>query len=94
VVFVLIGLYLHVEKNFAGRQVQRFHMKLAKIRRPWVKPPLPEEWGAITVRHVVAATGGPSRDKMIDTWCASVWEAWKESHDHIANLARSELGIL
>src|ERR1700733_15180069 len=34
-VFALIGLYLHVEKNFTGRQVQRFHRKLAKIRRMW-----------------------------------------------------------
>jgi Family of unknown function (DUF5946) len=40
VVFALIGLYLHVEKNFTGRQVQRFHMKLAKIRRPWIRPHL------------------------------------------------------
>lgn len=93
-VFALAGLYMHVEKNFTGRQVQKFHMKLAKIRRPWVRPQLPKERGAITVRHVLAAAAGPSRDALIDSWCASVWEAWKESHDHIANLAKNELGIL
>ena len=48
VIFALIGLYLHVEKNFTGRQVQRFHMKLAKIRRQWVRPQLPKERGAST----------------------------------------------
>jgi hypothetical protein len=32
-VFALIGLYLHVEKNFTGRQVQRFHMITSPIRR-------------------------------------------------------------
>ena len=94
VVFALIGLYLHIEKNFTGREVQRFHMKLAKNRRRWVRPQLPTERGAITVRHVLAAAGGPSRDALINSWCASVWDAWNESHDHIANLARNELGIL
>ncbi len=94
VVFALIGLYLHLEKNFTGRQVQRFHMKLAKVRRRWVRLPLPKERGAITVRHVLAAAEGPSRDALIDIWCASVWQAWNESHCHIANLAKNELGIL
>jgi hypothetical protein len=46
------------------------------------------------VQHVLAAAEGPSRDALIDSWCASVWEAWNESHDDIANLARIELGIL
>jgi hypothetical protein len=94
IVFALVGLYLHLEKNLTGRQVQRFHMKLAKIRRQWVKPEPPKERGAITVQHVLAAAEGPSRDALIDRWCASVWEAWNESHDDIANLARIELGIL
>ena len=94
VVFALIGLYLHVERNFTGRQVQRFHMKLAKIRRQWIRPQLPKERGAITVRHVWRLPGGPSRDALIDSWCASVWEGWNEGHGHIANLAKNELGIL
>ena len=93
-VLALIGLYLHVEKNFTGRQVQRFHMKLAKNRRLWISPQLPKERGTITVQHVLAAAAGPSRDALIDSWCASVWEAWNESHCHIANLAKNELGIL
>jgi hypothetical protein len=33
IVFALVGLYLYIEKNFTGRQVQRFHTKLAKTRR-------------------------------------------------------------
>jgi hypothetical protein len=94
IVFALIGLYLHVEKNFTGRQVQRLHMRLAKTHRQWVRPQLPKERGAITVRHVLAAAEGPSRDALIDRWCASVWEVWKESHSLIANLAKNELGIV
>jgi hypothetical protein len=94
IVFALVGLYLHIEKDFTGRQVQRFHIKLAKIRRQWVRPLLPKERGDITVRHVLAAAAGPSRDALIHSWCASVWEAWNDSHDDIANLAKNELGIL
>ena len=28
-VFALIGLYLHIEKGYTGKQVQRAHMQLA-----------------------------------------------------------------
>lgn len=93
IVFALIGLYLYVEKDFTGRQVQKVHMKLAKLRKQWVPPHLPKERGAITVRNVLAAAPGQSRDAMIRSWCVSVWEAWNESHDQILNLAKKELGI-
>jgi hypothetical protein len=93
VIYSLIGLYLHVEKNFTGKQVQRAHMKMAQTRRPWVSPPMPKERGAITVREVLAAPEGPSRDGMIHQWCASVWNAWGESRDQIADLAARELQV-
>ncbi len=44
--FALVGLYLHVERQFTGRQVQLAHMKLAQDR------------GAITVTDVMAAPAG------------------------------------
>lgn len=33
IVFGLVGLYLHVEKQFSGRQVQRVHMELGRRKR-------------------------------------------------------------
>ncbi len=33
IVFALVGLYLSVEKDLTGRQVQKVHMQLAKRRR-------------------------------------------------------------
>ena len=54
VVFALIGLYLHLEKGFSGRQVQRAHMRLAQPhgrgpgRKEWPRFPLPRERGRIT----------------------------------------------
>jgi hypothetical protein len=39
-VFALIGLYLHVEKGYTGKQVQLAHMQMAKRKKQWVLPPL------------------------------------------------------
>ena len=92
VIFALLGLYLHVEKQFTGRQVQKAHMQLARYRREWVRPALPDLRGAITIADVVAATP-EQRDARIHEWCASVWQAWAASHTQIRDLARAELGI-
>jgi hypothetical protein len=93
IVFALIGLYLHVEKGFSGKQVQRAHMQLAKQRRQWVRPQLPKNRGEIGISNVLALAPGKERDAMIDRWCISVWEAWKESRNQIAHLAKTELNI-
>lgn len=93
ITFALVGLYLHIEKQFSGRQVQRAHMSLAKQKRGWPVFTLPGDRGAITVADVLAAPAGPERDKAIDAWCVSVWEAFRESHQVLADLLR-ERGIL
>jgi len=55
IVFGLIGLYLYLERNFTGRQVQRAHMQLARNRRRWVAPPIPLQRATIGVADVLAA---------------------------------------
>jgi hypothetical protein len=86
-VFALIGLHLHVDKGLSGREVQRAHMALAQERRQWPSVPLPVERGTVTATTVMAAAAGPERDKAIDAWCASVWAAFRDSHETIAALA-------
>jgi len=93
VVFALMGLYLHLEKNFTGKQVQRAHMKMARQRKEWPRLALPENKAAITVAEVLAAAPGPLRDARIEEWCASVWEAWQASREVIVQIARTELGV-
>jgi hypothetical protein len=93
IVFALIGLYLCVEKNFTGKQAQKAHMQLAKTRRQYERPMLPENRGAITIRDVLAVLPGHARDVMIHNWCISAWGAWKDSRDQIVALAKSELGV-
>jgi len=31
--FALVGLYLHIERHYSGKEVQRAHMKLAKKKK-------------------------------------------------------------
>jgi hypothetical protein len=90
--FALVGLYLHIERQFSGRQVQRVHMQLARQKQAWPLFALPADRGSITVAHVMAAPAGPERDAMIHQWCSSVWEAFRESRQAVIDLLR-EHGI-
>ena len=89
--FALIGLYLHIEKGFSGKEVQKAHMKLAKHRKQWPVFVLPECRGSITISYVLDALPGPERDKAIDKWCHSIWEAYGQSHKIVAKLVETEL---
>lgn len=74
--FALVGLYLHVERGFTGREVHRTHRTLAKRGGPWPRLPLPEARGAIGASDVMRAPPGAERDRAIDAWCAAVWRAY------------------
>jgi hypothetical protein len=39
--FALAGLYLHLKKNFTGKQVQQAHMQLARHKKSWPNFKLP-----------------------------------------------------
>ena len=69
--FALAGLYLHVEKDYSGKQVQRVHMLLGKQRKPWPTFTLPADRGDITVSDVMETAPGPERDQAIHRWCIS-----------------------
>jgi hypothetical protein len=88
VVFGLVGLYLHVEKQFSGRQVQQVHMKLGRRKREWPRLFLPEDRGKMTVADVLAVSAGPERDRAIDDWCRSVWTAFSGNRQTIIALLR------
>jgi hypothetical protein len=83
VLFALAGLYLHVERQLTGRQVQRAHMQLAKDRRPWPRVSLPTDRGAMTAVDVMAMPEGAQRDEAIHAWCRSVWDACEQTRDGV-----------
>ena len=91
--FALAGLYLHSEKQVSGKQVQRVHMQMAQKKRAWPLFALPPDRGAITAADVLAAPSGPERDRAIDAWCNSVWQAFRESRPTVVDLLQ-ECGVL
>jgi hypothetical protein len=94
IVFGLMGLYLHLEKNFTGRQVQRAHMQMARQRKHWTAPPMPDrQSAAIRIIDVVATSPGPERDAMIHRWCQAVWQDWQHARPEIVSLAHDLLGV-
>ncbi len=90
--FALIGLYLHVERGFTGRQVQRVHAALAARRREWPRFSQPRDRGDVGVRDVVAAPPGPTRDRAIEAWCVSVWDAYRGCRPKVVALL-AEYGL-
>ena len=86
--FALAGLYLHLEKGFTGRQVQRGHMQMARHKRPWPAFQLPAARGSITAIDVMAAPAGTARDQAIDEWCRSVWNALAVNRPAVEELLR------
>ena len=88
VVFALVGLYLHVEKHFPGRQVQEAHQHLGRRKREWPIVHLPKDRGRMTVTDVLATHAGAERDRAIEDWCQSVWTAFRGNRQTIIDLLR------
>lgn len=91
ITFALIGLYLHNEKDFTGKEVQNAHMKLAEHPKKWPTFKLPKYRGNITVSDVIKTPEGSDRDNEIKKWSANVWDAYKPCHDQIMELVKTEL---
>ncbi|MEM6685513.1 MAG: DUF5946 family protein [Bacteroidota bacterium] len=89
IVFGLVGLYLYLEKDYTGREVQLFHMKMAKHKLQWPIISLPENKGAITVKDVLAATSDTEKDTKIKQWCKAVWDAFADNRSIIIQLVDS-----
>lgn len=84
--FALVGLYLHVECHYNGKEVQRAHQAIATTKRAWPAFSLPEYRGNVTIADVLAAPPGADRDRMIDVWCRSVWDAFSGCHSMVERL--------
>jgi hypothetical protein len=86
--FALAGLYLHLERQFTGRQVQQAHMQMARRKTAWPTFDLPDERGGVTARDVIAVAAGAERDQAIERWCASVWEAYAGQRERVLAFLR------
>lgn len=79
--FGLIGLYLAFERGCTGREVQRAHMDLGRMKREWPGFEPPQDLALLNVRDVMLAPSGVGRDEMLLKWALSVWTSWSRAHD-------------
>lgn len=93
ITFALAGLYLFLEKNYSGRQVQQAHMKMAKHKQVWPVFKYPQHKGDVTIQEVLLAPPGNERDTMIKEWNESVWNTYKENHETVRVLVNSILKL-
>jgi hypothetical protein len=91
--FALLGLYLHVERGWTGRQVLRAHIALARRKRGWPRLVVPRERGRVTAADVVRVPEGRERDDAVHAWCRAVWEAFDENRGAIVEFLGNR-GIL
>jgi hypothetical protein len=83
VAFGLIGLCLALERGFTGMEIQRAHMRIAKLRNVWPRLDPPPKPASITVMDVLAVPDGPEKDAMIRRWMAAVRESRADHHQWI-----------
>jgi hypothetical protein len=81
--FSLAGLYLLIEKNYTGRQVQQAHQAMAARTKNFIKINLPDSKGETSIKDVLDEPAGPARNSKIIEWCRSVWVAYADQHKQI-----------
>ncbi|GIV82043.1 MAG: hypothetical protein KatS3mg051_1397 [Anaerolineae bacterium] len=86
ITFALVGLYLHCERGYTGKQVQRVHVLMARRKQTWPTFALPCERGTMTVQDVMKHPPGPARDQAIEAWCALVWAAYCHCRESVRRL--------
>ena len=86
VAFGLIGLYLTLEKGYSGKQVQKAHMQIARIRNDWPTMEPPAKPAGITVMDVLRAGTDAEKDAMIRQWMAAVWESWADRQEWVREM--------
>jgi Family of unknown function (DUF5946) len=86
-IFALVGLYVVVEKNCTGKQVQQLHTKMSNNKIEWPIIELPKCKGDITIDKVLELNPDDERNKMIVKWCDSVWEAYQTQRGIIVGVA-------
>src|SRR5258708_19251825 len=64
--FALVGLYLHLERGFSGRQVQRVHMQMGGRKRQWPQFVLPAQRGSVTPADAMAPPQAANPRKRVD----------------------------
>jgi hypothetical protein len=88
--FSLIGLYLAVELEYTGKQVQQSHMELAKRNIKWSSFIQPNQPYALSVSDVLGVEEVKRNEKLME-WSKDVWDTWENYHEWTRNICKSYL---
>lgn len=89
--FALAGLYLYLEKNYTGKQVQNAHVQMSNQTKKFPAFNLPSFRGDITVEDVMACAPGNDRNTQIRKWCESVWDAYRNEREKVISFTEAIL---
>lgn len=89
--FALAGLYLYLEKNYTGKQVQNVHVQMSNKTKKFPSFNLPSFRGDITVDDVMACAPGNDRNTQIRKWCESVWDAYRNEREKVISFTEAIL---
>lgn len=91
IIYSLAGIYLHVVKNYTGKEVQQAHIEMSKKSKVFPEIKLPEYRGAITISDIIKIDNPAEKDEAIHKWCETIWQAFSEQHKVIIESTESLL---
>jgi len=85
--YALVGLYLYLEKDYTGKEVQMAHVKLSSTSKIFESLDLPDYRGDFSIQDVLKHPPGKERDEAIHKWGVCVWDIFKNQRTLIQEFA-------
>jgi hypothetical protein len=84
----LIAIYFALEKNMTSKDITKRMGEIVSSHKgefDWLEPP--ENLGVVTISDVHKAKNFDEHLKLVTQWAHSIWDAWREYHRKILELA-------
>ena len=91
----LVALHLALEKQMQSPFIFQVMSKITAPKRQfeWLTPPDPDSY-KVRAKDLVAATSLEKYVELSNEWAKDVWNAWKEHHEKIRQLANQTISEL
>ena len=84
VVVHLAGLHLALDRQVPPARIPAERARLAERVWSGPDPTIPERWGPLTVRDLVAAAGTAAHADIVRQFAREVWSAWSAEHERVS----------
>lgn len=88
----LVALYLQLEKEYSGEQVNAALQRVLKFANEfvWLEPPTPN--GTLTIADVLRAETSQEQANAIENYARDIWRAWHARRETAVRWARRAEG--